>query len=89
MILLLIQVVYSRRARQRLRSMPNNVERTIAHKIDALAADPLAPNNNVTPLRHATGFRLRVGDWRVLYSLDTKSNQLKVAAILPRGEAYR
>jgi len=46
--------------------MPSNVERTIIQKIDLLAVDPLAPNNNVTPLRTSGGFRLRVGDWRVL-----------------------
>lgn len=69
--------------------MPSNVERTIIQKIDLLAVDPLAPDNNVTPLRTSGGFRLRVGDWRVLYSLDFESNLLRVAAILPRGEAYR
>ena len=69
--------------------MPSNVERTMVQKIDLLAADPMASNNNVTPLRATGGFRLRVGDWRVLYSLDYESNLLRVAAILPRGEAYR
>ncbi len=68
--------------------MPSNVERTMVQKIDLLAADPLA-SNNVPPLRATGGFRLRVGDWRVLYSLDYESNLLRVAAILPRGEAYR
>ena len=51
--------------------MPSNVERTIINKIDDLAADPFAPNNNVTALTAADGFRLRIGDWRVLYRLDT------------------
>ena len=69
--------------------MPSNIEQIILHRIDILAVDPLAPNNNVTPLRGTGGFRLRVGDWRVLYSLDSASNLLRVAAILPRGEAYR
>lgn len=62
---------------------------TIIAKIDGLASDPLSPHNNVTALRGVEGFRLRVGDWRVLYRLDTDTNLLRIAAIVPRGEAYR
>ena len=58
-------------------------------KIDGLAANPFAPNNNVTALKATDGFRLRVGDWRVLYTLDTKAETMTIAAIVPRGEAYR
>lgn len=68
--------------------MPNNVERAIISRIEKLAADPFAPNNNVTALRGG-GFRLRVGDWRVLYTVSTEDQTMTVAAILPRGEAYR
>ena len=31
----------------------------------------------------------RVGDWRVLYVVETREKLLRVAAILSRGEAYR
>ncbi len=79
----------TKEARRRLRGMPNNAERTIIGKIDDLAAEPFAPNNNVTALKATDGFRLRVGDWRVLYTLDTKARTITIAAIVPRGEAYR
>lgn len=69
--------------------MPRNTAQTILAKIDALAADPTAPNANATALKGGTGFRLRVGDWRVLYVLDTRERLLRVAAIVSRGEAYR
>ena len=38
--------------------------------VSSLAADPTANNNNVMPLHGVPGFRLRVGDWRVLYEVD-------------------
>ena len=63
--------------------MPNNTERTITGKIDVLAADPFAKNSNVTALKTIDGFRLRVGDWRVLYTLDTQARTLTIAAIVP------
>lgn len=83
------EVEYSKAARQRLRRVPKNVERTIIGKIKGLALDPYAANNNVSRLTAVDGYRLRIGHWRVLYSLDTEAHLLTVAAILPRGEAYR
>ena len=83
------EIEYSKAARRRVSRLPSTVARTIIDQIRALASDPLAANNNVTKLREVDGYRLRVGDWRVLYSLDVESRLLRVAAILPRGEAYR
>ncbi len=34
-------------------------------------------------------FRLRVGDWRVLFVFDVPSAAIRVLRVLPRGEAYR
>ena len=68
--------------------MPSNVVELVFDKIDRLAADPFAPNPDASALKGG-GFRLRVGDWRVLYQIDTKEKLLKIAAILARGSAYR
>jgi mRNA interferase RelE/StbE len=67
--------------------MPRNVAETIVKKIEALAADPDAPNNNATRLQGRPGYRLRVGDWRVLYELG--EHRLLVLDIKPRGGAYQ
>ena len=37
----------------------------------------------------AADFRLRVGDWRVIYSLNDESKVLVVAKIDRRGQVYR
>ena len=81
--------MFTKEASRRLRSMPSNTERTIIGKIEALAADPFAPNSNLTALKGIDGFRLRVGDWRVLYTVSPETKMLTIAAIVPRGEAYR
>ena len=86
----MLKLTITKEARRRLRAMPNNLERKIINKIDSLAADPFAPNNNVTSLRGIDdGFRLRVGDWRVLYTLNAEARTMTIVAILPRGDAYR
>jgi len=33
-------------------------------------------------------YRLRVGDWRILFTPDKDAKMLYVFAILPRGDAY-
>lgn len=82
-------VMLTKQASRRLRGMPNDTERTSIGKIDVLAADPFAPNHNVTALRAIDGFRLRESNWRVLFTINTEAKTLTVAAILHRGEAYR
>ena len=82
------EVVLSKFAKRTM-GRPENIRDTIDAKIEALAADPTAANNNVKPLRGAPGFRLRVGDWRVLYEIDHQRRLVQVRSIRNRGEAYR
>lgn len=54
----------------------------------ALAEDP----HDSTGLRRLTGrpeTRLRVGDWRVLLTLNPETRAIVVLRVLPRGRAYR
>ena len=83
------EISLAKAAKRALTRMPANDRGTILAKIRAVAADPDTPNNNVRPLRGAPGFRLRVGDWRVLYLLDRETRQMAIRDILPRGDAYR
>lgn len=59
-------VAYSRTAQKALIRMPRKWARRIRDKIRAYAEDPAAQANNVTALKGQGGFRLRVGDWRVI-----------------------
>ncbi|WP_431856710.1 type II toxin-antitoxin system RelE family toxin [Azospirillum sp.] len=79
---------YSREAARTLRRMPRNVATTIRGKVEGVAADPHAPNNNVKALVGRPGFRLRVGDWRVIYDLDDGLRILAVERVAPRGGVY-
>jgi len=83
------QVEYSRSALKNLRRMPRNTAALIRRKIEALAVDPFAPNNNATKLQGRDGYRLRVGDWRVIYDLYRNRLVVHVLDITPRGGAYQ
>lgn len=61
----------------------------IRAKILALAADPLSANNNGTKLVGVDGYRLRVGDWRVVYTLRRRVLTVIVIRIGHRSDIYR
>ncbi|MBK5914699.1 type II toxin-antitoxin system RelE family toxin [Rhodocyclus purpureus] len=82
------QIEYSRDAFQALRAMPRNVAATIRRKIDLLATDPFAAGN-VKKLVVREGYRLRVGDWRVIYEIDGDRLVIHVLAVASRGGVYQ
>ena len=49
----------------------------------------LPDKGDIKPLggNHAGQFRLRVGDWRIIYTV--ANNTVLVGHILPRGDAYK
>ncbi len=81
-------IEFSRDAAKTLLRMPTNTAALIRKKIDLLAQAPFAPNANVKALRGRPAFRLRVGDWRVIYELDHGRIVVLVLDIGPRGSIY-
>lgn len=81
-----IRITYTKAAVKVLRRMPANTARAIRTKIESYAADPTALANNVVKLQGRTGYRLRVGDWRVIF--DEDGTVLAVLDVRPRGGAY-
>ena len=69
--------------------MPRNTALLVMEKIEALAADPMAPNNNVRKLTNHPGYRLRIGDWRVVYTIYEQALLIAVVRIAPRGDVYQ
>jgi len=81
------QIAYSRDAIKTLTRMPANTSRQIRSKIEQYATDPESLSNNVKALKGRDGhFRLRVGDWRIIFSED--GTVIAIIRIAPRGLAY-
>jgi mRNA interferase RelE/StbE len=79
---------YSKQAARALMRMPSNTANTIRAKLLELVQDPIAARN-VKKLTDHPGYRLRVGDWRILYLLDSGKLIVYVAEIGARGGVYK
>ena len=82
-------VTYPRDATQVLARLPRNLAARVAEKIEDVAADPYGNHPNVTRLKGRDGYRLRVGNWRIIYDLDDKRRRVMVFAVGSRGQVYR
>jgi mRNA interferase RelE/StbE len=82
------KIELSHEAAKALLRMPRDQALRIRGKLDGLARDPYAAPN-VKKLTAHPGFRLRVGDWRVIYLVDRDRIVIQVIRIASRGEVYR
>lgn len=81
------RVEYSRDAVKALRRMDNSTSRRICNKVEQYAQDPASLANNVVTMKGGDGFkRMRVGDWRIIFTEDFVV--LLVIRIAARGSVY-
>ncbi len=81
-------VLTSKAFDKQLIRLPATWQKRIAGKIKEIAADPYARHNNVTKLQGRDGYRLRVGDWRVIYELYDDRLELWALEVRARGGIY-
>jgi len=82
------KIAYERQAKKSLDALDPQTRRRVLAGIESLAADPRTMPN-VKTLQGQPGYRLRVGDWRVIYTLKDDVLTVLVIRIAHRREAYR
>ena len=80
-------IEFTREAIKALGKLPRNVRELVRQKIEGLARDPFGAAN-VKKLVGQPGYRLRVGDWRVVYDVDSGRLVVRVLRIGARGGVY-
>ncbi|MBI5178352.1 MAG: type II toxin-antitoxin system RelE/ParE family toxin [Nitrospinae bacterium] len=68
-------------------NLPRSIQRQIASKITGLAKDPFPASSK--PLKGENTHRLRSGDYRILYAVDTRAQTVTIVKIRHRKDAYR
>jgi len=82
------KVVTTKSFAKALSRLPVNLQKRIVAKIKEVATDPYDTHSNVTRLQGRDGYRLRVGDWRVIYELHDDRLELWVLEVGARGGIY-
>ncbi|MFQ5443482.1 MAG: type II toxin-antitoxin system RelE/ParE family toxin [Nitrospinales bacterium] len=70
-------------------SLSKRVSRSILRKMEDVAKDPFKKNNNAEKLQGVDGFRLRHGNWRIIYKVEKEIITVVVVKIETRGEVYK
>ena len=77
-----MNIIYSKQAVKTIKRLEAPTKKRIGQAILQL------PKGDIRPLQSDEGFyRLRVGDWRIIYSYE--EDEIYIKSIAPRGEAYK
>ena len=82
-------VEFTEEALQNLRRYPKPDQTRILDRIERLAVDPERTPNVKRLVEFDVAYRLRVGNYRVLFDRDDAIRVIDIIDILPRGSAYR
>jgi mRNA interferase RelE/StbE len=81
------QVIIKHPAEKELDALSNSVRERIVRHLLALEEDPRPAGTK--KLQGQDGYRLRVGDYRVLYTVDDRAKQVTIYAVGHRRDVYR
>ena len=74
-------------AEREMNALPANVFSRVTRMILTLESDPR--RRGCRKLRGADGYRLRVGDYRIIYLINDGTRIVEVIAVAHRREVYR
>ncbi len=83
------QLKYRRKARNYLARLPSKIKSRIVDKLHEIKDNPDDPNLDVDKLKGESGYRLRVGQYRIIYTRHKDRLIIEVVKIRPRGDIYK
>jgi mRNA interferase RelE/StbE len=84
-----MRLVFRRAAKKMLDRIQPDRRRQILYRLKELAADPTSRSADIKPLAGSNSLRLRVGDYRILFTPDGEEGTLTVELIRTRGDIYK
>ena len=81
-------IEFTKQAEREFRRFDTELARKLRQPIDALAHDP-RPRGAQKPALPEPTYRIREGDYRIVYSVDDKEQLILVLRVRHRRHAYR
>jgi mRNA interferase RelE/StbE len=82
-------LLIKKQAKNALQSVPQPDRTRITEKIALLGQDPDNESLDIKKLQSEPYFRLRVGQWRIIFDRDNEVKIISIEKIKPRGGAYK
>lgn len=83
------EIVFHREAAKAFHEFPSTIRKRIEAAIEALQENPTFGKDIRKPKGEFAGlYRLRVGEYRIIYHVDEKRKIVTIEAIGTRGEVY-
>ena len=82
-------IVMRRQAQKKLQSVPRDERIRLTEKINQLGHNPDDPALDTKRLYGVPLYRLRVGNWRIIYDRQDAVQIIAIEKIKPRGDAYK
>ncbi len=82
-----MKIFFDKSAEKELLRLNKNLGQRIFKKIGLLKDDPYGQNSQ--KLEGGKGYRIRIGDYRVVYTIDKKRKTILIIKIGHRREIYR
>ena len=83
------RLIYRRQARNYLARLPLKIKSRILDQLHDIQKDPENPTSDVDKLKGGSGYRLRVGPYRIIYTLSRAQLVIEVVKIRTRGDIYK
>ena len=83
------KIVFAPRIESQLNSIPKDIRKLVLERVDKLKTNPRP--ENIEPLRGADKgfFRIRQGDYRIVYSIEDQKLLILVVRVVHRKEVYK
>ncbi len=81
------RIILENRAEKEIQALPNQVIQAVYDSIKELRNNPRP--NGVKKLMGQDGWRVRVQDYRILYTINDKSRLVTIYRVKHRKDAYR
>lgn len=83
-------IVFSSASRKELKKLPREVLKRVVQKIEELSENPYSPYLDIKKLAGSMDeYRLRVGDYRIIYSIENNKLYIFVITIAHRKDVYK
>ena len=82
-----MKLLVARTAYKQLLKIPFKIRSRIENRIEELAKNPFTKKSK--KLSDRPGYRLRIGDYRIIYFVDKKKRTITILSASHRKDAYR